>query len=214
MPKKLCPTRVLLVSDRLLFREGLTLMIDRQENMQVAASVSNTREAVMLLDDRDPDVAIIESSLSGQLSFSRVRESRNLWPDVRIMLIASDPGDAITSTALCAQVDGIVTTSDAFQAVVAAVNAVLAGRRHYTPAISNRLAKQRSSESSPPPLTPREFEVLGHLATGRTVKETAAAMELAATTVDNHKTRIMRKVDVHNAVGLLRFAIREGIVTP
>ncbi len=195
-----------------MFREGLALMIDSHIAMQVAAGVSTAREAFAILNDGSPDVAIVGGGVTGQLPSSTVRDLRGAWPDLHVILLVSDPSDAGISAALRAEVDGVVTTSESFQAVALAVDTVRARRRHRTPVVVGCRANPRSLGSGTPHLTAREFEVLSHLATGRTVKETAAAMKLAAATVDNHKTRIMRKVDVHNSVQLTRYAIREGIV--
>ncbi len=222
MSTKADRTRVLVVDDRIMVREGLAALISGEPDLQVVGCVATCAEASTASEGEHPDVAIIEADLRAQLAFSCIRELRAWCPGVRIVLLASNPRDCIISRALSAQVDGIVTAWDSFSMVTAAIKAAVDGRRFFSPVVYSRLTAQRPAPANAPPgkadlrppqLTSRELEVLGHLVGGETVKETASAMNLAATTVDNHKTRIMRKVDVHNSVGLTRYAIREGIIT-
>lgn len=212
---------VLVIDDRALLRQGTEALVAADPRLEIAASASSLHEAVGNLAGAMPSVVLLSCELTGQDVIAISREARSLWPGVRIVMIVPTAHDPIVTRALSIGVDAIVTKWDSFEVVRAAMESVYRGRRYFTPAINARIKAQRGNGTPgetetpverPTVLTPREFEVLCYLVGGRTVRETAGVMTLAVNTVDNHKTRLMKKLDIHSNVALTRYAIREGLV--
>lgn len=213
-------TRVLLFDDQLLVRQGIALQIRAEPLLAVAAGVDRCDEALSLLKTAPPDVVLIGADLRESDAFVSLGKLRAHWPGLRSVLLTTIVRDAIISRAITFAVDAIVTRHDPFSSIRSAIHAVAGGRRMYSRQVWSHVARNGGALSSecaggckPPKLTRRESEVLRHLASGRTVKGTACALGLAAATVDNHKTRLMKKLNVHSGIELTRYAIREGLVS-
>lgn len=212
--------RVLLIDDQELVRQGIALQIRAEPTMDVVADLDGYDHAIQHVTRAAPHVVMIAADLAATDPFVALAKLRMHWPTIRSMLLVTVVRDALLARAQACAVDGIVTRHDSFAAVRAAIRAVAGGERVYSPRIRSPFG-QRVQAVSPgvleapnrPKLTRREFEVLHHLAAGRTVKQTARALNLAAPTVDNHKTRLMKKLNVHSGIELTHYAIREGLVS-
>ena len=213
--------RVLLIDDQTLVREGLEMHIRAEPSMEVVASVGNCDDAIKLLRRTPPDVVLIEADLVRFDALVIIGKLRDRWPGLRSVLLVSTVRDVLISRAQALAVDGIVTKYDSFSIVRSAILAAIQNRKVYSPLIWSRLARpggsparRATTDTTLAKLTRREIDVLYHLAAGCTVRQTAKALGLAVATIDNHKARIMKKLDIHTGVELTRYAIREGVVAP
>lgn len=215
------PIRVVVIDDHEMVRQGTVLQINAQPHMRVVSSAGTCQAALANLNGRAPDVALIDLDLAGEDAFVTAETLCLVWPHLRVILLATVLSDAVIDRALSSNICGVVTKRDAFKTVQAAIEGAAVGKCVFSRTVFR--CSPRGGDCAVPGdsclapgsrLTPREYEVLASLATGRSVKETAYRMGLARTTVDNHKTRIMRKIDVHSSVELARYAIREGLITP
>ncbi len=213
--------RVLLIDDQTLVREGLEMHISAEPSMEVVASVENCGDAIRLLRGDPPDIVLIEADIPCCDAMVTIGKFRDRWSGLRVVLMVTTLRDVLVSRAQSIAVDAIVTKYDSFSMVRSAILGAMQDRRVYSPLIWSRLGHSNTpgsrwpkTDTGPPKLTRREIEVLCRLAAGRTVKQTAEALGLAAPTIDNHKSRIMKKLDIHTGIELTRYAIREGVVTP
>lgn len=135
------------------------------------------------------------------------------WPRTPIVITLGAAPHRSLDAALQLGVPGLVCEHGSADDLIVALEAVVRGERYICPTIASRMANgsASSNESRCASLTGREREILRHLATGQTKREIAADLHLSPKTIDNHTTAIMTKLNIHNRVGLTRFAIREGI---
>ncbi|MEE9294101.1 MAG: response regulator transcription factor [Phycisphaerae bacterium] len=212
---------VVLIDEHELVRQGIAMQINAVPGMRVVASSADAVSVVREVAEAKPDVVLIDGDLEESCVFAAIRRLRAHWRGIPVILIVAKLRDCVIERAQSTGIDGIVTKRDSFRTVRASIEAAVAGRRLYSRQVMQRLAaSQRCGSASARRssgvggLTPRELEVLHHLVAGRSVRHTAALLNLASPTVDNHKARLMKKLGVHTTVELTRYAIREGVVTP
>ncbi|MBL9080697.1 MAG: response regulator transcription factor [Planctomycetales bacterium] len=211
------PVRVLIVHDRALVRDGLRLIFATDANLQLVAALASLSEVT---NDVAPDVALLASGLDGNLA-AEVAELQSKLPRAKIVLLDDVANDGRVVIALRTDARGYLTARQSGDDVISAVRRAAVGERVFTPEIAARLTVtpeglrlRRSVDEGPlAGLTPREREVMTYLSLGYTVKQTAATLGLQPSTVDNHKTRLMKKLDAHKTVELTRLAFRYGLVT-
>ncbi len=211
--------RIVLIDEQVMVREGMLLVLEAIPGMAVLDGVSSCKEALSLEPDTDPDVVIIDADGDEEDVFTSVRTLRCKWPRIRVIIVLRALRDAILARAPLSGVDGIVTTSDSVDTLHAAIEAVVQGRRFHSTSVWCRSVELASLGTSPQrsatsALTTREFQVLFHLAVGKTIKGTARAMGLSPRTIENHKSRVMKRLNIHSGIELVRFAAREGLIVP
>ncbi len=209
-------TRVMFIEDQELVREGLAIQIAAQQDLCVVAAAATKQSALASIGSASPDVLLISTELVGEDAFAVLSFVRLIWPHIHALMLASAVRDGVVLRAMDFNVKGFVTKYDSFATLLRGIRSVAAGRRFYSSRIDARLDRieTRAALQGAVSLTRRELEVMIHLVAGCTVGETADQLGIARTTVDNHKTRLMRKVDVHSSVELTRYAIREGLIDP
>ncbi len=219
MEKPSRPVTIIVVDNQQLVRESLSALIDSDPTVRLVASVANCEAAIALLADAPPAVALVDSELGGSGTFASIRKLRSTWSAMRVVLLLTSLRDGVIEQARSLGVEGIVTRMEPFEELRRTIEAVTIGRCSYSPRVQARFVSSRGTgkpssavAGRPPHITPREFDVLRCLVGGRTVKQAASDLGLASPTVDNHKTRLMSRLDVHTGPQLVRYAIREGII--
>lgn len=212
---------VAMVDDQEMVREGMAMLINATPDMRVVAHAADSESVIRLAGNRVPRVLLIEANLAGHDAFAAMQTIRKRWPGVGRILMAHRLSDELIERALRAQVEGIVDKHDVFEAAARTILAVASGRRFFPRAVSERLAAGAVSSNSRvgppwklPSLTRREHQIIHYLVDGSTVKQIARRLDLSASTIDKHKSNLMRKLGVHSTVQLTRYAIREGFVSP
>ncbi len=210
--------KIVLVDDHALLRDGLVLQISAQPDMEVVGSCADADAAIGLVIQHRPHILLMDINLPGMSCFAACRTISARAPETRVIFLSAYGHDRFIDQALEVKAWGYVTKTETFPAICDAIRAVAAGRVHFSEEIKSRLVTQTNgfklaspSRSRSASLSPRELEVLRYLAKGHPVKEVARIMYLSAKTVDNHKSNIMAKLDIHDRVELARFAFQEGI---
>ena len=209
------PLQILLADDHVIVRQGLKALLER-EGFQVAAEASNGHEAVRLAREHCPDVAVLDFAMPGLNGLDASREVRRIDPKTKCILLTMHAEDRYVLEALRAGVKGYVLKSHAAADLVKAIQDVCRGTVYLSSGISQAVvdAYLAKTELPPDPLTPREREVLQSVAEGKTTKEIAGLLGISVKTAESHRTRIMQKLDIHQTAGLVRYAIRQGLVQP
>lgn len=212
--------RLALVEDEMLIREGLLALIERTPGLQCVAAAADHVEAIRAAEFAPPDVALLDVTAAE----SSTPQGLGLWaerlPQVRILLYDDCVRDVNVRTALRLRAAGYLTKRDRFVDWIDAVRKAMRNEPAFTAAVRQRLRPTvRGWELLPSAdapglhtLTARETEVLTYLAQGFTGKQCSAMLGISPSTVDNHKSRIMRKLNVRKTVELTRLALREGLV--
>jgi two-component system, NarL family, response regulator NreC len=208
-------TRVLLADDHPLLRQGLRALLER-EGFAVVGEAADGKEAVKLARQHRPDVAVLDLSmplLSG-LEAARTIQSEQLTRGVLLLTVHRE--DHYVLEALRAGVRGYVLKSQAPEDIAGAIRQVAGGGVYLSPGLSEVLLDAYVNRREPvdDPLSPRERQVLQLVAEGKPTKEVAVVLDISVKTADSHRSRLMKKLDIHETAGLVRYAIRRGVVEP
>jgi DNA-binding NarL/FixJ family response regulator len=210
------PTRLLLVDDHQLVREGLRLTLGREPDLAIAGEAGDGQAALERTALLDPDVILMDISLPDADGVDLSREILQRWPRIRIVVLSAVADSEHLDRAIEAGVAGYVLKVNATDDLVRAIRAVQRGDTFLSPEVSavlvngyRRLRESRQTEDAPA-LTEREAQVLTRIADGRNTKEIAAEIDLSVKTVETHRTRIMNKLGRHSIAELTKYAIRHG----
>jgi DNA-binding NarL/FixJ family response regulator len=213
--------RILIVDDQLLNCEILATMFNQVERMRTVATATDVREALSLAADLHPDVVVMDAQLPDRRAFRCARDLLGILPSVRTVFLDDEINVSRLREALNIGAAGYLLRSTPFRLIAVSLARVAQRQQVFSPEIealliatpSGYIIKSRDNEPSLAALTTRETEVLCFLAQGMSVKECAQQLHLAHSTVDNHKSRLMKKLNVHKSTELTRLAIREGLIT-
>lgn len=207
------PLRIVLADDHEIVREGLCVLL-RQHGFEVVGEAANGLEAVRLVTDLKPDIAILDVSMPTMGGIEASRELAQVSPKTRTIILTMYREDHYVLQALRAGVAGYMLKSRAGKDLVEAIREVAAGATYLGPDVSQALVKAyRGQQSQTPNLSSREQQVLQLVAQGKSTKEVASALGISVKTASAHRSSLMRKLDVHETASLVRYAIRAGFVS-
>jgi DNA-binding NarL/FixJ family response regulator len=209
---------VLLAEDHEMLRDGLRSLIQASEDFEVIAEASDGATAVELAGRHHPDLAIIDIWLP-RLSGIEATRQIAIGGRTRVLILSQHDSWRYVQEALKAGAVGYVVKTSSAGQLITALRAVCAGETYLSPEIAERLvdAVVRPEQSSTTPLATlsgREREVLQLVGEGLSTKEIADTMGISTRTVEAHRANVMQKLGIHKVAGLVRFAIREGLIAP
>ncbi|HVR74164.1 MAG TPA: response regulator transcription factor [Planctomycetota bacterium] len=213
------PITILLADSQRLVREALAALLHAEPDMSVVAQVENAGAALEAAMRLGPDVVCLAIGMSGGSTFEAARALRARSVGIRILLLDDALRDQNIEEALAVEASGYITREEGAAAFVEAVRRVESGGMYVPPRAVPRIVIEsggprytRSRSAVASTLTPREIEVLRHVARGLSKKEIAKALHLSWNTINRHAAKLMAKLEIHDRVELTRFAIREGLV--
>jgi DNA-binding NarL/FixJ family response regulator len=207
------PNRILLADDHAVVRQGLKALLER-EGFTIVADVGDGQAAVRAVRERCPDVAVLDFSMPLLNGRDAAREILQACPRTRTILLTMHTDDRYVLEALRVGIKGYVVKTQAAEDLVRAIQEVQRGLTYLSPGISRAVVEAylQKSELPPDPLTSREREVLQLVAEGKSTKEVARLLGISFKTAESHRTRIMKKTDIHETAGLVRYAVRQGLI--
>ena len=212
--------RVLLADDHAVVRAGLRLIIDSQPDMRVVGEASNGLEAIQKADELQPDVVVMDISMPNLGGLEATRRIRRQPDDPQILMLTMHDSEQFFFQAIQAGASGYVTKAAPEWELLTAIRSVSQGNCYLnasvtTLLVSDYLERVKRGERSQPHdvLTDREREILNLVAAGHSNREIAQILNISEHTVHNHRARLMEKLGVHNRLELLKYALRQGIVT-
>ena len=213
-------TRVLVVDDHAIVRQGLRAILDTEPDIEVVGEAADGREAVRKTMALRPDVVIMDVSMPRMNGLEATARIAKEIPEVKIVALTMHSSEEYVYSLLKAGARGYLLKESVSSDLIEAIHAVKAGGTYLHPAISTKVVDgylkkphAKSRQGMMDVLTPREREILQLIAEGHTNKEIAGLLVLSVKTIENHRTRIMDKLEIHNVAGLTRYAISHGIAT-
>jgi DNA-binding NarL/FixJ family response regulator len=211
--------RILLADDHTLVRAGIRSLLESVEGLTVVAESGDGREALELIIKHRPDVALLDIGMPGLSGIEVARRSVQESPRTKVIILSMHADATYVRQAMRAGVAGYLLKGAAVVELPFAVQSVMRGETYLTPRISQAVVDGylRDGGDEPTPLealTDRQREILQLVAEGKSTKEIAHLLDLSVKTVETHRTRIMERLDIHDVPGLVRFAIRMGLISP
>jgi DNA-binding NarL/FixJ family response regulator len=209
--------RVLIADDHGIVRSGLTMLIDRQTDMTVAAEAEDGLEAVERALAEHPDVAVLDVSMPRLTGLQAARQIRSHDEDIHVLMLSMHEEEGYFFEALEAGASGYVSKRGADSDLIEAIRTVSEGRPFLTSRAQGALMRQWLEDGRTGPrddLTPRELEVVKLIAEAYTNRQIAEALNLSEKTVESHRGNVLAKLGMRDRVELVRYAIRRGLVEP
>src|SRR5688572_247 len=212
--------RVILADDHQLVRAGLRSLLKSFSDVEVLAECGDGHEALALMDRLQPDVLLLDVTLPGLNGLEVARRVPKASPHTRVLILSMHAGAEYVAQALRAGVAGYLIKDSAVDELRVALDSVRTGKPYLSPAISQTVLSGFLRSGDGPPeraqldvLTPRQREVLQLIAEGHGTREIAGRLHLSVKTVETHRSQLMERLDIHDVPGLVRFAIRVGLVS-
>ncbi len=208
------PITVVIADDHPIVRHGLRILLEDEGNHTIVGEASDGHEVVRLVKKFRPDVAILDIAMPLLNGLDCAREIKKGTPDTRIILLTMHNEEPYILQALQAGVEGYLVKTRAASDLVHAISEVRQGRIYLSPCISRTIVDAYLTDAAPPQdvLSLRERQVLQLIAEGKSSKEIAGFLNLSVRTAESHRARIMKKLEIHDTPGLVRYAIRRGLI--
>ncbi|MCC2640754.1 MAG: Response regulator, LuxR family [Nitrospira sp.] len=211
--------RVLLVEDHTLVRAGFRVLLEKIEGILVTGEASDGLAAVKMSKELTPDVVLMDIAMPGMNGLEATRRIRQEAPKTRILMLSMYTNEEYLKEALRAGAAGYLLKDADRNELELAIKALWRGETYLTPALAKYTvdAYCRRDESQAGPLarlTGRQREILQLIAEGCSTKHIAQRLDLSVKTVETHRAQLMERLGIHDIPGLVRLAIRTGLVQP
>lgn len=213
------PVRVLLADDHALVRAGLRELLQKLPDVEVVAEAGDGREALGLVKTALPNLVLLDITMKGLTGLEAAERIVKDFPGVKVVMLSMHANEEYVLRALRAGVSGYIIKDAAIVELELAIKAVVADETYLSPTISRSVIENylnRTGDKSSPleQLTPRQREILQLIAEGQSTKEIAFTLKLSVKTVETHRAQLMERLEIYDVAGLVRYALRVGLITP
>ncbi|MBI2837060.1 MAG: response regulator transcription factor [Acidobacteria bacterium] len=210
--------RVLIADDHGLVRAGIRALLQDMESVEVVAEAGDGRQAIDLLQKHRPDVVLMDIGMAGMNGLDATIRIAKEYPGTRVIMLSMHANEEYVLQSIRAGASGYLLKDSRKQELEFAIRSVAQGKMYLSPEISRHVIERyaaRTDDAETPfeQLTPRQREILQLVAEGRTNKEIACLLKVSIKTVDTHRTQLMERLNIHDVTGLVRYAIKIGLVS-
>ena len=211
--------KIMVVDEHKILREGLATMIAKQPDMEIVGEATDGREALDLVDQKTPDLILMDVSMPNLNGIEATRKIKSKKPEIEIIALSLHSDRRFVLGMIGAGASGYLIKQCTFDELVLAINTVMEGKKYLSPEISNILVDEYVRKDSQEEaiidskLTPREREILQLLAEGKNTKEIASNLSISVKTVETHRRHIKRKLKADSVAELTKIAIKEGLTS-
>jgi DNA-binding NarL/FixJ family response regulator len=208
--------RVLLADDHALVRAGIRALLDKLDDVRVIAEANDGREALTLIETQQPDVIMMDVAMPGLNGLEATARIGQQFPQVRVIILSMHANEEYVLQALRAGAAGYLLKDAALAELQTALTTVMSGETYLDPALAQRVStyEQRVGREASllERLTPRQREILQLIAEGHTTQDIALILNISPKTVETHRAQLMERLGIYDVPGLVRYAIRSGII--
>jgi DNA-binding NarL/FixJ family response regulator len=209
--------RIVLAEDHILVREGIKKIIEDFADLEVVGEVSDGLQLLEFLNRLPVNMIVLDISMPNLPGIEATKEIKKNFPEVKVLILTMHKMREYLNDALAAGADGYLLKEDAAKELLSAISKIRQGEIYVSPLLSTQLATLYAQTRRKLPelpsaenLTPREIEIIKLIAEGKSSKEIAAQLFLSFRTIQNHRTKIMRKLRLKKNIDLVKYAIQMG----
>ena len=213
-------TRILIAEDQVIVREGLRALINEQTDMEIVGQADNGKAAVELARELKPDVIIMDVAMPGMSGIEATRQIKAEMPDLKIIALSAYDNREYVMGMVKAGVSGYLLKDCAFEELVKAIRTILQNKSYLSPdaakvVLEVQSENQMSSGNTAHSVTLSEpdLDLVKLLAEGKSAREIAAKNNQSVKTIEGRRRRIMKKLNINSTAELVRYAVREGVVS-
>jgi DNA-binding NarL/FixJ family response regulator len=209
------PIRVLLADDHSLMRAGIRALLKEVPGVEVVGEANNGQQALDLVEEMKPDIVLMDIMMPEMNGLDATKRVVARHPKVRVIMLSMNASEEHVLHALRAGASGYLLKNIGPEELEGAIRAVVQGDKHITAAVAKHVLAGLVDEgkSSLERLTPRQREVLQLIAEGKTSKQIAKRLGISLRTAEEHRSDLMKKLDIHDVAGLTRYAMRVGLIS-
>jgi DNA-binding NarL/FixJ family response regulator len=207
--------RILIADDHTLVRAGLVTLMARMQDMEVVGEAGDGREALKLVRDLQPDIALMDIAMPGLNGLEAAERIHNEAPKTRVIILSMHANEEYVAQALKAGASGCLLKDAATTELDMALKVVAQGQFYLSPSISRQVVDSylHGGPTGLDLLTPRQREILQLIAEGKSTREIAELLHLSVKTVETHRAQLMDRLDIHDVAGLVRYALNKGLIS-
>lgn len=210
--------RILITDDHSLMREGIRAMLEKHSGIEIVAEASNGLQAIQMVDKYKPDVILMDIGMKGLNGLDATANIIKQFPESKVIILSMHVNEEYVIRALRAGASGYLIKDTKMEELLKAVKCVASGGTYLSPQVSRHVidnyVRSVGADSSPlEDLTPRQREILKLIAEGCSNRDIARVLNISIKTVDTHRVALMQRLDIHEVTGLVRFAIKNGLIS-
>lgn len=211
--------KVLIAEDHTIVRQGLSVLINRQPDMQVVSEAENGKEAIEKTKELRPDVVLMDIAMKNMNGVEATARIKKMAQEVKVLVLTMYDNEEYIFQILRSGASGYLLKDAAMTDLISAIRAVNRGESYLSPSISKKViedyirrAEMGEKKGTNDVLSDREKEILQLIAEGHTYDQIASILCISKKTVETHRANIMDKLNIHDKVGLVKYAIRKGLI--
>jgi DNA-binding NarL/FixJ family response regulator len=217
------PIKLMLVDDHSIVRDGIRLLLEQAEGLEIIDEANDGEEALEKLKSHQPDVILMDISLPGMSGIQTTQVVTRLYKNVRVLMLSMHNNEDYILRSVEAGAYGYILKDSSSDEMIKAIRMIAAGEKYYSSPVASIIlsgymqqlkkgSKQGGREVQPSRLSNKEKEILQFLVDGMSSREIAERLQLSVRTVDNHRANMMRRLQVRNAAELVRIAVEEKLI--
>ena len=207
--------RIVVADDHTLVRAGLVTLLTRMPDVEVAGEAADGREALKLVKELRPDLAILDISMPELNGLDAAQRMHDSSPKTKVIILSMHANEEYVAQALKAGAAGYLLKDAATVELDMAIKVVAQGQFYLSPSISRQVVDSylHGGPSGLDLLSPRQREILQLIAEGKSTREIAETLHLSVKTIETHRAQLMERLDIHDVAGLIKYALRKGLIS-